>query len=596
MHLIDIYGINNINAFGDLTFQAKANTSSFLDASNFGDHSFFSYLLADSLSNQQTFGDPITSFTLRPDSFFQNEFGSIYFSNKLDLFSIFNEQLFGDLSSGFLIHSQGIHSQEILGDSFLTSYLILNGFYDESFGNATFLFEHFLTSIETQEDLNEFLVIDYFSLLQGITWNVDQSIEISSSVFWDVGQGVQKWYRVQGCCLFTTAEGSGSGISGAFYPGGCEITNFESSDPKCIGAGGKQLFIQNILATSVRDVCRQLNQYNMKWKVCSIQVYSNPAGPAQDACNKLIDVPFSAYPECIEVSVEDVSVDIIFNDYVSFSFKYKGSGDLYLLGNSLYSGGTPLSAYNYIGSGLVQIGGTAFESSTWSDLRQVNIDFSFEIIYIEPILSSKPAVSNISGSIELINTICGNCNSMPSIIYSYSNLNRSYSISRFFKRNSIEFPSYFTMYYNSLLKSWVSNYQFYGIGDFGEEKWNFVSSWSCLNQKAEEYSSPYWSYSIFINRSYGSVDLDTRLSVTFPPTELCRLIDNLSNNFSFNLNVRTFYVENSLIDTTDYVVMKDNLGIFKDETWLSNPWFSVNLSRNVLLPGLRTIDLLPLIP
>ena len=535
----------------------------------------------------------------------------------LELPGFSNNSQLGEALVYLSVLPQGLASQEILNDHTLTSSLILSsiateellgtlsfdgflgliGFGEGAVGGLTSSMSYSLGSVETEEGLEDSILTDFFSEFQTITWNVDQLISINTSITWDIGQGVERWYRVQGCCIFPTAQGSGNGISGPFYPGGCDITNFESTDSKCIGAGGKQLFIQNILATSVSDVCRQLNEYNMKWQVCSMQVYSNPAGPALDECNRLIDVPFSSYPECLEISLHtDALVKVSFFSYATICFKYQGSGGIEADGQVTPTGATSLSSYSYLGHGVLYTGGSGEISSSWKELLEVDVNFDFYVDYAEASLSIRSDRFGLSGVSGPISTVCGNCTSIPSILYSYNDIDRSYVLSRFISKNGIEFPSYFPMYYNSLLKSWVANYQVSGYGDLGEENWNFVFTWSCLNQRADEYSSPYWKYSIFVNRSGQSLDHDTRISITFPPQELCRLIDNLSVDFSFSLNVSTLYIDNAFVDVTDYVVLSDRIGLFKDASWSSDPWLDMRISRLASSSKFQTIDLSPIIP
>lgn len=498
---------------------------------------------------------------------------------------------------GEIISIAGIPSQEGAGTLSLNGYIELGSISEFISGSPSILLSLGLNGIATQEDLVDSLIVDYFAYDQEIIWGVDELISVTVPVSWDVGLGTQRWYRVQGCCLFPTSQGSGAGISGPFHPGGCDVSNFESTDSKCIGAGGKQLFIQNVLATSVGDVCRQLNKYNMKWQICSMQVYSNPAGPSQDSCNRLIDVPISSYPECIEVSLQtNALVEIKFTDKVYRSFRYEGSGSVDASGSVLPTGASSVSGYVYPGSGGLVYGGTGEITSSWKQLLEVEADFNFDVIFIEALAAPERTSSTLSGAVKNISTVCGNCTAIPSILYSYLNVDKSYVLSRFIAKNSVAFPDHFPMYYNSLLRSWMSNYQVSGYGDSGEERWNFVFSWTCLNQKAEEPSTPYWKYSIFVNRSLPHIDFDTRVNIIFPPEELCRLIDNLSIDFSFSLNTITNYVENSLVDVTDYVVLTDGIGLFKDSNWAADPWLDVRLSRLLLAEQYETIDLSPIIP
>jgi len=600
-----ILGIYNDEYFGDLSFKSTSFLSDLYSEENFGNlyNNFTSSF--SGVDSEEHLGVLSPSFIPSISGVYSEEyFGGLSFKYISFLSSLNGEERSGELSPTFILSFPGVHSEEYFGELNLDGLLSIIGLQSSAeFGSLILSVIYNLTDIPTQESLEDSLAVDYFGFMQPISWNVDNKISITSSLVWDVGLGVQKWYRVQGCCIFPTAQGSGAGISGPSYPGGCDVSNFQSNDTSCIGAAGKQRFVQNILATNVADVCRQLNNYNMKWQVCAMQVYSNPAGPSKDACNVLIDVPFSSYPECIEVSVHTNSfIKITYSDYVYFVFVHSGSGGLIASGNASFDVSGPSisilgdSKFNYAGSGGISYGGEAVVDSSWKELIDVQIEFDFYVILVEAMPSMKESVSSLRGVSSMISTVCGACTSMPSTIYTYNNIDKSYVVSRFIDKNSINFPSYFPMYYNYLLKSWTSNYQVSGYGDSGIENWNFVFSWSCLNQKAEEYSSPYWKYSISINRSFSKMSFDTRIIVTFPPQELCRLINNLSIDFSFSLNTLTNYIDNSIIDVTDYVIFSDRIGIFKDAIWTTDPWLDISISRNILNSQNQKIDLSPLLP
>jgi len=536
--------------------------------------------------------------TVKTLGFFEGSLGffTAYLSTSLS--GIQSENSAGDLA--FLLSSslENITGQESFGHLSFDGFIGLAGINDAAYGSLKLSMVHSLGNIATQENLANSLNVDYFGLSQPVTWNVDTVLSVGVAAVWNVGLGVAKWYRVEGCCIFPTQQGSGEFISGPSYPGGCDVSNFQSSDTKCIGATGKQRFIQNILATDVADVCRQLNGYNMRWQVCSIQVYSNPAGPSNDSCNTLTEVPFSGYPECMEISLfSNIVVKISYSDRVYVAFQCSGSGGLSVGGSSLVnSSSSGSSSFSYVGSGGLSVGGSAFIESSWEDLLEVEATASFEITFIEAVQSVKQATTTLVGVASTISTFCGSCTAMPSIMYCYVNLDKSYMLSRFCLKNSVKLPKYFPLYYSSLLKSWTSNYQVSGYGDSGRENWSFTFSWSCLSQRSGEETSPYWRYSMFLNRALSGRDFDTRVNVTFPPQELCRIINNLSVDLSFSLNTITGYVDNSTVDVTDLVVLSDKVGVFKDANWAADPWLEVRVSRSVNSPQFGTVDLSPLIP
>jgi len=137
-----------------------------------------------------------------------------------------------------------------------------------------------------------------------------------------------------------------------------------------------------------------------------------------------------------------------------------------------------------------------------------------------------------------------------------------------------------------------------GLGSYGSEKWSFSFGWGCMNKNVEDFSSPYWKLSIFLNRLYQDInlDFDTKINIVFPPEYLCDQINGFNFNLAFSLNTVSEYVKNDYVNITEDVVLNDNIGLFKSDSWKSNPLLDMVLSNNSTLPLLENKDLTPIFP
>lgn len=480
----------------------------------------------------------------------------------------------------------------------------------------------FLSGVESEEVLGSLsLAPDYIYLDQTIDWQSNSYVTNDLDIFWSVGAGILKWYRVQGAC------------APCAFNNNCELTGLQVLGTKCIGGStGEQFYIQNILATSVKEVCNILQESKLNWEVCSIKVYSRPADPSlsgpEDTCNTLIDVPFESIPECLNVYVQekpfikikmsafaitanfDVTADCeiatesnvvvateslesIITDGSCFAILTGGAADV--------TGDTgATSSFEYISSGepvLLIDSETEYESS-WQDDPIIQIKMSTSITYFEAILSSQDKNSVLLGASSNVRTVCGNCTTMPSAFYLIHNLKDTLEIKNFLNKNLVDLPDSLIMRYNRKTNIWSANYQMSGLGSYGSEKWSFSFGWGCMNKNVEDFSSPYWKLSIFLNRLYQDInlDFDTKINIVFPPEYLCDQINGFNFNLAFSLNTVSEYVKNDYVNITEDVVLNDNIGLFKSDSWKSNPLLDMVLSNNSTLPLLENKDLTPIFP
>lgn len=470
---------------------------------------------------------------------------------------------------------------------------------------------------------------EYIYTDQSVYWTNASYIINDLDIFWSVGAGILKWYRVQGVCVPCS------------YNNNCE-SGIEVTGPTCTGGTiGKQFNIQNILATNIEEVCQILQESKLNWQVCSIKVYSRPADPSlsdpQDNCNFLIDVPFEGVPECLSIYTQEKPVikmkmtayaieanfDVVEENITpcemttEYNFNIDTEAYLDILtdgdciggehgeiltgGSAVVTGDTGnTSIFEYTSgetSTLIIDGETIYESSWQNDLiipLKINVDVS----YLEVILNSQDTNAKMSGYSTNIRTSCGSCNSMPPTLYVFHNFADSPEIKNFLNKNIATLPDNLLMRYSKKTKMWMANYQMLGEGSYGTEGWNFSFNWNCLNKNAEDYNTPFWKFSAHVNRFYQNqnLDFDTKIHIAFPPDYLCDKINNFNFDLSFSLNTISEYVKNDFVSITEDVVLLDNIGLFKSNAWKSSPLLDIRLSNNTKISLLENKDLTPIIP
>ena len=434
-----------------------------------------------------------------------------------------------------------------------------------------------------------------FTIPLDIAWSTRAAISVSTDFLWNVGALPYRWYRVQGCCSSLSSDNE-SGL-----PGGCETTGIQTDDPVCNATNAKQLFVQNIAARSVVDVCKTLSQDRTNWEICSIKVWSRPADlrltTSSDQCNRLTEVPFSQIPECIAFSLQTRAITRIIAKSFLFDFFrfYVGSGEITTSGSATTSCSvTPTQSFDeYVSSGgVVFVGGSAETSTTGNDSESLklltNISAKFFVSSIEVVFSIIGDGNPLVLPPRTVNTPCGSCDAMPVIIYVFHNIKYDSVFSSFLQRNALKMQNPLPMHYNTRTKSWMSSYHLIGVSDdniFGnQESWMFSFEWSCSSVVAgDELGSSRWAFSMLVVRKNLSTGLmhNTRSYVVFPPDQICNSSQNLGFDFSFIVNTATLAITSDFNVGADVNLLVDKIGLFRSSYWTQNPNFSIRLSKNI---------------
>jgi hypothetical protein len=554
--------------------------------------------------------------------------------SNIDPSGISSEEAFGTSSLLATIDSSGISSEEAFGTSSLLATIDSSGISsEEAFGTSSLLVTYSAVGTSDGESTAEAVGLSSFSVVgtadgestaeavgeeinvyeseggevvlssesefnytvffeQKIRWDTYSNFYVEKKFSWNTGDLVLKWYRVQGCCSSATKNENPSG--------GCDIINFQIEDPTCVGASSQQQFIQNIAANSLTDLCNQLTNSGLRWEICSIKKFSLPAdlrGVDVDQCNTLTEVPFCEIPECIEFCMKTNSIIYIkARAWVEQVFVYESAGGEETL-SSISEVTAPEDAIGFYEStgGEVVLSSESEFSSSWSNNLTISIK-GFASVAFEEILFGESVAPEITQSTATVFTNCGLCDSMPLTLHLNHNLSKAGELVDYLKRNGQEIPSSIPMHYNSKLKSWLGHYHLFGIGESknGQEKWNFLFSWSCDSNMGDNY----WRFSSLITRTdlAEGTDYDTRLIIKFPPDQICSYSQNFSFNFTFDVNTFTKFVDNNFDLALNEIMLYDKIGMFKTKNWLKDPILRMVVSKSSKTIDTQYKDIAPIFP
>lgn len=445
---------------------------------------------------------------------------------------------------------------------------------------------------------------------QSVYWDLNQYVFVDKTFAWVSGEQPLRWYRVQGCCAFPTAAGSGL-PGGDQFPGGCDVIGIQTDDTKCVGATGQQQYVQNILARTVSDVCIELTRQKSKWQVCSIKRWSRPADPtlsdpATDECNELTEVPYNDIPECLPFTLQSDTITFIAAttiiseafvrydcactppDFESVDPSLCGEIEVYGDGRYYIKSGAPTPTtviYKYFANGgMILTGGSAESDPSWNSDLVTDIKFTSFIDNEELVFTAVDEGAPIVQPTGTIATACGTCTSMPNQFYMQHNIVNPSVFYNFLQRNSLTMPNVLPMTYNRKVQMWTSNQHFVGVSDdnANNESWRFSFEFGCPNQIGGESlgkGAIKLSLTVVRKNLTTGIDFDTRLLILFPADDFCASIRNFSDDFVFRLDTKTNYVLSDGLVVPQSVLLYDKIGMFKSSYWAQNPALTIRMSR-----------------
>lgn len=208
-----------------------------------------------------------------------------------------------------------------------------------------------------------------YSFSQQILWDTKAILEAIQTITWNTGPVTQYWWRVVGCCRQVNSTLDGPS-------GGCDVLpiGFQACTTP-------NLFVLNVTAGNVAEVCNNLRENHWRWPICSVQKFSRPiraSNTETDECNELITTEYCTIPECFEfclhtdavvkIGVQDILVDLstIQVGYGEVTFYgsastriveniFEGYGDIVFYGEGV----TKSSFYSFDGYGDIILSGQA---------------------------------------------------------------------------------------------------------------------------------------------------------------------------------------------------------------------------------------------
>jgi len=408
-------------------------------------------------------------------------------------------------------------------------------------------------------------------------WGVNAIIEVDQAFSWTRGLQPLRWYTVEGVCVSDPTD--------------CEKTGIDT------GQNCPSKFFQNIIARSVTEVCEILRKSRINWQLKSVKRWSRPADPRlvdpNDNCNRLEEVPFRDIPECLRSTiVNETTVFVVATvSLVQNMAFYTGGGGLSLGGDAkadITAGGTTPTVWTYYfasDGGEILFGGEATTNPGFSSeylieaVAKVTMDYETQGFMV--VNDDVPPFGNL---VNQRVAVCNECNAMPVDIFFEHNLANPGIFYNFLRRSGLKIPEALEMYYNSRLDSWVCTRHFRGPSsqNSGEETWTFTFEMGCVTSVGGDYTgAPVIKFSMLVVRRdlLAGQDDETRMMLIFPPSDFCGYINNLRNDFSFSLNLRTNYLSNSANFTPQTVLLVDGIGLFNSAYWFQNPYLKFKLLR-----------------
>lgn len=445
---------------------------------------------------------------------------------------------------------------------------------------------------------------------QAYVFNVNAYLTVDQAYTFNIGRSPLRYYRVQGCCVYPTA--AGSGLPEQPFPGGCEVVGIETDDDQCTGALGKNQYVQNIIARDIQEVCEKLSRSKLRWQICSLKRWSRPADPRlrpeDDECNVLEEVPFADIPACLEftLAIDSLTKIKATVELIQYFHDYDGSGTITMGGDapaSITAGGTTPTVWNYSfvsSGGPIVMGGTGATSSFETDYLITTI-VTVSLPLEEPVFATTDALPEIPSNNDAIVTSCATCNALPINLFLTHNLTVPGLFYNFLQRNNLKIPQAIQMSYSPTQVAWIATLQYKGITEANStlDNWRLVFEFACTDYISGEYTgNPVIKFSMTVNKKNLTTNksAETKFMMTLPPVGFCASVNNFRNTFNWLFNFPTQYVRNSANLTVQSLIYYDNIGMFSSKQWMMYPNLSFTILRDPVGPGNSFYDLSPIVP
>jgi hypothetical protein len=428
-------------------------------------------------------------------------------------------------------------------------------------------------------------VVQQFSVDLQVYYAVNEEIESEISFYWSVGELPLYWWVIEG-----------------YVHPPDDTKSLDVSVPE------KQNFIQTILARTPKEVGEYFARESRNWEIVYLKRYSQPADiylndPSLPNDLQVVDYKFPQF----SVSTRSLIKMGMTVSVVQIYQRYQGSGGATFYGSAdaaITSGAVTPTTSNFVydsSGGHVLTGGSggAVSSFATSFLTYGGIK-TFLLSDVIFGLGSAPALIAPTNTVA---TACGSCISFPLELFIENNFSNPGVLGNFLQRNAYTFPSILPLIYSGRSNSWLAFKHFEGSsGDNANiENWRFQFEWACTNSpfgQENATSTPVFKFSIIVTRKNlgTNIAIDTRIVIIFSSDDVCETVRNFKEDFIFNLNTKTNYINNGNGIVPISVLLNDRIGIFKSSYWTDSPYLNLRISNaNVLNQG-ENKDISSIIP
>jgi len=428
-------------------------------------------------------------------------------------------------------------------------------------------------------------IVQEISVELPIYYAVNQEIESEISFYWSVGDLPLYWWVIEG-----------------YVNPPDDTKSLDVSVPE------KQNFIQTILARTPKEVGEYFAREYRSWEIVYLKRYSQPADIYQNNPNlpndlQVVDYKFPQF----SISTRSLIKMGMTVSVVQIYERYQGSGGSTLYGSAdaaITSGGTTPTTSNFVyasSGGYVSTGGSgeAISSFATSFLTYGGIK-TFMLSEVVFGLGVAPAIVAPTNTVA---TACGTCISFPLGLFVEHNFSNPGVLGNFLQRNNYTFAKILPLTFSNRSNSWLAFQHFEGASSDNAniENWRFQFEWACTNSPFGQESStstPVFKFSIIVTRKNLGTNIatDTRIIIIFSSFDVCEAVRNFKEDFIFNLNTKTNYVNNINGIVPISILLNDRIGIFKSSYWIGSPYLSIRISSQNILNQGENKDITSIIP
>jgi hypothetical protein len=250
------------------------------------------------------------------------------------------------------------------------------------------------------------------------------------------------------------------------------------------------------------------------------------------------------------------------------------------------------SGYGFWPRTGVTVSGAAIVASTFLGEFSVNIGGFTDALSLDVIELVEDVVASDIVLPTIVLSKCG-CVQLPLSLRYSQNLNRDNKLSQFLIKNNLTMPLKSSLEFNSINDSWQQNYHFVGKSldyDGFDETWDIVFELACTDLIGGSFlGDNLWKWSVNIVKRNSIDDFNTRIIVAFPPNESC--FTNNELNFRINIDTSLNMVELDPDLTVSQLIIYDEIGLFKNKSWIDDPVFYTRISQARLDRTVQRINL-----